>query len=180
MAQACQSDGGVKLRAADLEIEAGAEDASVAGDDASQIVPMGPEEKVTLLLRQEVAMQLERPLADIRTDVSYFDLGLSSLAITTLIQNANTLLGEDLSPGVLFEYSDIESLAAYLAATYPSKVGALTVRRGKEPAVGLGELRCIQEFETAISSAVATDDDDLAEILWQEASLADDYEKVTF
>src|SRR5262249_28300616 len=91
--------------------------------------PMEAEEKMELFLKQETALQLHRPLDGISTDLSYFDLGLSSLGIANLIQKTNSLLGEHLSPSVLFEHTNIRSLASYLASTYPSKIGSLTAIR---------------------------------------------------
>jgi polyketide synthase PksN len=140
-----------------------AEPLSVAGDDAAQTVSMGPEEKMALFLKQEAAIQLKRPVDGIPTDLSYFDMGLSSLAITNLVKNTNRLLDEDLSPRVLFEYSDIQSLAAYLAATYPSRISALTAIRRTGPQAHSGERN-----------------NDLANVSWREASLDDGYERLTF
>jgi len=136
---------------------------SAAGDGAAQTVSMGPEEKMALFLKQEAAIQLKRPVDGIPTDLSYFDMGLSSLAITNLVKNANRLLDENLSPRVLFEYSDIQSLAAYLAATYPSRISALTAIRRTGPQAHPGERS-----------------HDLANVSWREASLDDGYERLTF
>jgi polyketide synthase PksN len=136
---------------------------SVAGDGASQPVSMGSAEKMALFLRQEAAIQLKRPLDGIPTDLSYFDLGLSSLAITNLVKNTNRLLDENLSPRVLFEYSDIQSLAAYLAATYPSRISALTAIRRTGQQAHSGERI-----------------HDLAKVSWREASIDDGYEMLTF
>jgi polyketide synthase PksN len=136
---------------------------SAAGDDAAQIVSMGPEEKMTLFLKQEAAIQLRRPVDGIPTDLSYFDMGLSSLAITNLVKNTNRLLDENLSPRALFEYSDIRSLAAYLAATYPSKICALTAIRRTGPQAHPGERS-----------------HGLSNGSWQQESLDDGYERLTF
>lgn len=175
---------------------------SGAAEDAAHVVPMGPEEKVTLLLRQEVAIQLQRPIDEIPTDRSYFDLGLSSLAITKLVQDANRLLGENLSPSVLFEYADIQSLATFLATTYPSKIDAIKAIRRKgqghsaetgyghrrglrrqlrkkqfaaSPTQALDEQRSVIAAEAALGSAPVLED-----VLWQELMLSDSYEKLTF
>lgn len=131
--------------------------------EAARVMAMGPEEKMALFLKQEVAIHLKRPVDEIPTDLSYFDLGLSSLVIANLVKNTNRLLEENLSPSALFEYSDIRSLAAYLAATYPSRIGALTVIRRTEP-----------------QTPSAEQSHDLENVLWQEAQPDDGYEKLTF
>jgi polyketide synthase PksN len=176
---------------------------SGVGEDAAHNVPMGPEEKVTLLLRQEAAIQLQRPIDEIPTDRSYFDLGLSSLAITKLVQDANRLLGENLSPSVLFEYADIQSLATFLATTYPAKIDAImAIRRiglpahlgepryGHRPRLtrllrkkyfGAGPTRALDEQTSVIATEAAMGSARVLEdVLWQELMLSDSYEKLTF
>jgi polyketide synthase PksN len=88
---------------------------------------MGSREKMELFLRQEVASQLEKPLEEISLQLSYFDLGLSSLGAANVVQKLNQLLRESMLPSALFEYTNIESLAAYLSETYPAKIGAIKV-----------------------------------------------------
>ena len=134
-----------------------------SSDGAASVAPMSPEEKMALFLKQEVAIHLKRPVDEISTDLSYFDLGLSSLAIANLVKNTNKLLNENLSPSALFEYSDIQSLAAYLSATYPSRIGALTAIGRTGPQAHSGERS-----------------HDLANVSWLEASLDDGYERLTF
>ncbi|HEX8617330.1 MAG TPA: polyketide synthase dehydratase domain-containing protein, partial [Thermoanaerobaculia bacterium] len=179
---------------------------SIPGDVAAHVVSMSPEEKVATLLRQEAALQLEVRPADVATDRSYFDLGLSSLAIATLVQNANRLLGEELSPSVLFEYSDIDSLAGYVAAAYPDKIDALLVmKRAPRPHstavphsdpprltplprrqfnagrnVRLEPTQALAPANGGAGHAGANGDGIVADVLWQESSLADSYEKLTF
>jgi acyl transferase domain-containing protein len=157
---------------------------------------MGAAEKMELFLKQETALQLQQAMESIPTDQSYFDLGLSSLGIADLIQKIQQLLGVDLLPSVLFEYRDIQSLAAYLAATYPSKIDALSVSRKKggqqnghpvsstpapekedssEPARSSCEPATVTRSETETSN-----DRVLEEVVWQETSPGDGYEKVTF
>ena len=174
------------------------ETSSVAGEGA-HVVAMGAEEKVTLILRQEVAIQLQKRVEDIPTDCSHFDLGLSSLAITKLVQDANRLLGEELSPTVLFEYPDIQSLSAYLAARYPAKVDAvMAIRRTVESgetrrrfaqlssrrrpmSIKVRPVRSSHEPAPIAASAADTNGlHALNDVLWQDAVLADGYEKVTF
>ncbi len=140
------------------------------------VVPMTAEEKVTLLLRQEASVQLQLPIDQIPTDRTYLDLGLSSLAITKLVQDTNTFLGEDLSPSMLFEYPDIQSLAAHLAATYPARIDAvLAIRRTKS--ASSSEPRPVESTPLPRGSDCESV---LGEVVWQDAALEDSYEKLTF
>jgi polyketide synthase PksN len=176
---------------------------SVTDGAAMQIAPMGTQEKMELFLKQEIALQLNRPLDGISTDLSYFDLGLSSLGITNLIQKTNSLLGEHLSPGVLFEHTNIRSLACYLASTWPSKIDALTaIRQAARQADSVEQPQMHQANLAPLSGNISFSDRPeplrhdhttaapakaevngeqvLEKILWREDSLDDGYEKVTF
>jgi acyl transferase domain-containing protein/tryptophanase/acyl carrier protein len=127
---------------------------------AAHAVSMGAAEKMELFLRQETALQLQQPMESIPTDQNYFDLGLTSLVIAHLVQRTSRLLGEDLHPSALLEYSDIRGLASYLTATYPAAIDALAVvRRNGTP---------------------ARSEEILAQVRWKEALPEDAYETMTF
>jgi acyl carrier protein len=167
------------------------------------VVPMAAEEKIELFLKQETALQLHRPIEEISTNMSYFDLGLSSLAITTLVHKVNKLLDESLSPTTLFEQRDIQRLATHLAAIYPSKIDALTVikqeigqahleEQQKIHPTNLTPLPSIEGSSICPESSLHEQTDESAlkaesngmrvseEVWWQEMSLNNGYEKVTF
>jgi polyketide synthase PksN len=157
---------------------------------------MGAAEKIELFLRQETALHLQKPIEDIPTNLSYFDLGLPSLAMVHLIKNMNSLLDEELSPGALFEYTDIQSLAAYLAQTYPARIDALTVVRRAAGPSDFAAPPDVHPAKLMISAKAATPARQqvpatptaaevdrelmLAQVLWQGTSPDDGYEKVTF
>jgi hypothetical protein len=164
---------------------------------------MGARDKMALFLRQETAVQLQKALEEVPTDRSYFDLGLTSLGMAHLVQNTCRLLDENLSPSVLFEHSDIQSLAGYLATTYPARIDAVTaVRNGNghghsgerlqvrpEPLTPLPRRRAASGgFSTprrghtgaAASRGGMNIEQILDRVSWQQASLDDGYEKVTF
>lgn len=69
-------------------------------------------------LREMVAERLGRPAAEIPADLGFYDLGLDSVTLVRLSEELERLVGRSLYPTLLFEYSDIESLAAHLAETY--------------------------------------------------------------
>src|SRR5262249_33229843 len=153
---------------------------------------IGAVEKMELFLRQEAALHLQQPIEKIATDHSYFDLGLNSLGIATLLQRVNLLLGVTLMPSVLFEYRDIGSLSSYLAATYPSRIDGLTVtletgeRAGpgthpRKHAPALKPLARKQYLPGRLAPPSPENGSGkiLERVVWQETSLDDSYEKVT-
>jgi acyl transferase domain-containing protein len=148
-------------------------------------------ETMTLFLKDEAALQLQKTIEEIPTDRSFFDLGLTSLGMTNLVQNTCRLLDEDLSPSVLFEYRDIESLAAHLATAYPAATGAVTaVRQGEDPRDTGSRLRARavrppqaprpSPVQEEVSGADVSLERILESVSFQEASVHDGYEKVTF
>jgi polyketide synthase PksN len=181
---------------AELRWQFSLEQIPAANNDGIKIVPMSAGEKIELFLKQETALQLHKSIKEISTNVSYFDLGLSSLEMTSLVQKLNTLLNENVSPSALFEQKDIQSLAEYLAAIYPSKIDALTVIRQEivlthsekqqkmcppaandssvSPGASLHEQTDITASETETNGVSE-------EVWWQEVPLNNNgYEKVTF
>lgn len=178
------------------------EQPSAADDSAAHAVSLTAAEKIELFLKQETALQLEKRPEDIPTDQSYFDLGLSSLSMAYLIQNTNRLLGENLSPSALFEFTDIQSLAAHLAAAYPSKLEVLAVRRKsaaprpeEQRQIGpakltpfhrkkyhLGRPATAEQEQAGVANPAAalSGDQILEKISWQEAPLDESCEIVAF
>ncbi|HEX6158744.1 MAG TPA: ketoacyl-synthetase C-terminal extension domain-containing protein, partial [Thermoanaerobaculia bacterium] len=146
------------------------------------IQPMGAADKIELFLQQETALQLQKPMDSIPTNQSYFDLGLSSLAIAHLIRNLNELLGEELSPSSLFEFTDIQSLAGHLARTYLATIDALAVTPRDANATGQPFPLHPAKLPVAVAPEVPelSPEEILEQVLWQGASLDETYEKVTF
>lgn len=165
---------------------------------------MGAAEKMELFLKQATAVQLQVPIESVPLDRSYFDLGLPSLSIAHLIRNLNQLLEEELSPSALFDYTDIKSLATYLAKTYPAKIDVLHViriagdaspfeqsrplhpakpapLRPKEDVLADKEVRSPEHADVSAAQAGMDRDQVLERVLWQADVTPDDgYEIVTF
>jgi polyketide synthase PksN len=164
----------------------GAEPPSTGEGVAARTVSMGAAEKMELFLRQEMALQLQQPIESIPADQNYFDLGLTSLVIAHLVQKTSRLLGEDLYPSALLEYSDIRGVASYLAATYPVSIDALAVveRNGSETRSANLSIRSappVPEQTTIVSPRAEMDCEEvLAQLRWQEASPEEEYETMTF
>jgi hypothetical protein len=179
------------------------EQSSVAGNGASHNGSQGAPEKMELFLKQEIALLLRKPIEDIPADQNYFELGLPSLGIAHLVQKTSALLDENLSPSALFEYQDIQSVAAYLAITYPTKIDSLSAVRRKNGHTHSGAQRQMHvanltplprkkyfsnrlatpsqgHINTTLSSIDVSGEQLLEAVLWPEESLDDSYEKVTF
>ncbi|HYK05693.1 MAG TPA: SDR family NAD(P)-dependent oxidoreductase [Thermoanaerobaculia bacterium] len=201
----CVEMRGLSFHAADAATEAGVDVTWLfgpqppAGEDAAAGTDsMGAAEKMELFLKQEMALQLHKPMEDIPVDENYFDLGMTSLVVALLVQKTSRLLDEDLSPSALLEYSDIRGLASYLAATYPAKTDALAVVK-HEGQVHSGKQRQIQHTNLtrlprkqylSVRAAAPAEEEGaradmnpeqiLATVLWQEASPEDGYDTMTF
>jgi 3-oxoacyl-(acyl-carrier-protein) synthase/thioesterase domain-containing protein/acyl carrier protein len=90
--------------------------------DGQQAEALDAEEKMVLFLAQETASLLRMPRADIDVGRSFIDLGFDSIGMASLIEKMIDLLDENLSPSVVFNYTDIGSLGRHLAESYRSKI----------------------------------------------------------
>ncbi|MCW3466421.1 SDR family NAD(P)-dependent oxidoreductase [Chitinophaga nivalis] len=73
------------------------------------------------LITQFIAARLKTDPDDIATDIGYYEMGLDSpglLEIVRLIEKEKQIT---LAPTLLFEYTTVQELAAYLATQYPDK-----------------------------------------------------------
>lgn len=75
-------------------------------------------EKVELLLKLEISVQLNQPINTVETTRGYFELGLDSLGFLMLIEKIQNVIKEKLPPEKLFEYVTIEQLSNYLSQEY--------------------------------------------------------------
>jgi polyketide synthase PksJ len=88
---------------------------------------MEPAEKIALFLKHEIALQLNKPMEDVRDDINFLDLGMNSIGMITLIAQVNDLLQISISPAILFNCSEIKTLAEYLVANYADLVKNISV-----------------------------------------------------
>lgn len=58
--------------------------------------------------------------SEIQPDSGFYELGLVSSELLTIVNELQQKIGEELSPTLLFEYTTIQTLADYLENTYPS------------------------------------------------------------
>jgi acyl transferase domain-containing protein/enoyl-CoA hydratase/carnithine racemase/acyl carrier protein/SAM-dependent methyltransferase len=83
-------------------------------------------------LRAMVARRLGRPAAEVPTNVGFYDLGLDSVALLELRGELEGLLGVELYPTLLFEFTDVGSLAAQLAAEHGDRLPRASGEAGLE------------------------------------------------
>lgn len=95
--------------------------------DGEQAETLGAEDKIVLFLAQETAKLLKMSNADFDVGMSFLDLGFDSIGMASLIQNLITLIDENISPSVVFNYPDIERLGRHIAENHREKIDRIHV-----------------------------------------------------
>ncbi|MBD8525911.1 beta-ketoacyl synthase N-terminal-like domain-containing protein [Pseudomarimonas arenosa] len=104
------------------------------------------EDKIVLFLAQEAAELLRVPRADVDVDLEFLELGFDSVAMAALIQKTIGLLGENISPSVVFNHPDIKRLGRHLADSYRAKIDSIHV-------LGTAEASNASSASSAVSRA---------------------------
>ncbi len=91
----------------------------------SQISSLSSEEKIQKFLQQTIADELQKSAHQIQVDQSYFEMGIGSLGIVQVVKRLESLLDEELSPTLLFEYVNIQQLSVYVSQQFASRVNSL-------------------------------------------------------
>ena len=99
------------------------------GTNTSSLMSPSPFEKIMLLIKQELAYQLEQPIHRIDTKRTFFDLGIDSVGMTSVLNEINRLLKTSVQPSIIFEHSNVELLAKYLVDSFQGTISALAVER---------------------------------------------------
>jgi phthiocerol/phenolphthiocerol synthesis type-I polyketide synthase A len=89
-------------------------------------------------LRELVSQRLKRPIGETDRHRGYYEMGLDSLALLELVHALESLLGVDLSPTLLFEYTTIAELASYLAETYGERPDRASDETGADHGITTG------------------------------------------
>jgi acyl transferase domain-containing protein/tryptophanase/pimeloyl-ACP methyl ester carboxylesterase/NAD(P)-dependent dehydrogenase (short-subunit alcohol dehydrogenase family) len=92
-------------------------------------------------LQKLVAKKLNKPASAVAMDVGFYDLGLDSVALLELSEELQGRVSATLYPTLLFEFSNIESLARRLETTY----GPLTASEVQAPVAERGTSRVERE-----------------------------------
>ncbi|MBT2744889.1 MULTISPECIES: beta-ketoacyl synthase N-terminal-like domain-containing protein [unclassified Lysobacter] len=95
--------------------------------DGEKAQALDAADKIVLFLAQETAEALRVPRADVDVGTDFLDLGLDSVAMASVIQRVIGLLGENLSPSVVFNHPNIERLGAHLAENYRTRIDRIHV-----------------------------------------------------
>ncbi|NQF13850.1 SDR family NAD(P)-dependent oxidoreductase [Brevibacillus sp. HB1.3] len=74
--------------------------------------------KAQAFLQQLLADRLQVPAALIDTQIGYYEMGLNSPGLLEVVQAVEAKVGAPLSPTLLFEYTNIAELAAYLTENH--------------------------------------------------------------
>ncbi|MCP6681311.1 SDR family NAD(P)-dependent oxidoreductase [Bacillus nakamurai] len=75
------------------------------------------EKEIILFLRKLLAEKLDRPAEKLDILAGYYELGLDSSSLLEIVQDISMKTGAALAPTLLFEYTNIKELAAYLKET---------------------------------------------------------------
>ncbi|MBG9944735.1 SDR family NAD(P)-dependent oxidoreductase [Brevibacillus formosus] len=81
--------------------------------------------KAQTFLQQLLADRLQVPAALIDTQIGYYEMGLNSPGLLEVVKAVEAKVGTPLAPTLLFEYTNIAELAAYLAENHASVFSGL-------------------------------------------------------
>ena len=95
--------------------------------DGEQAETLDAEDKIVRFLTQETARLLQMPSANIDVAQSFDKLGFDSVGMASLVQKVITLIGENISPSVVFNHPDIERLGHHLAESHRAKIDRIHV-----------------------------------------------------
>jgi 3-oxoacyl-(acyl-carrier-protein) synthase/thioesterase domain-containing protein/acyl carrier protein len=95
--------------------------------DGEQAKALDAEDKIVLFMAQETAGLLRVPRADVDVGQSFIELGFDSVGMASLIQKVIDLIGENLSPSIVFNYPEIDSLGRHLAENYRERIDRIHV-----------------------------------------------------
>ncbi|WP_459212984.1 beta-ketoacyl synthase N-terminal-like domain-containing protein [Aquimarina rhabdastrellae] len=91
-----------------------------------------PTEIINLFLKQEIALQIKKPIEKISENINFLDLGMNSIGLITMIAQVNALLEINISPAILFNNSDVKTLTKFLIESHIEKVEKIRVTNDKE------------------------------------------------
>lgn len=114
---------------------------SQPADDRAADSPIGHNKKLTSLLRELVGARTGRSAEHVSIHAGYYELGLASADLLSLVSDLENALLLSLSPTLLFEHRTISELAAWLetqnTGVMSTRGPGLNERRGEtDPALG--------------------------------------------
>ncbi|MFC8688796.1 SDR family NAD(P)-dependent oxidoreductase [Brevibacillus porteri] len=88
--------------------------------------------KAQTFLQQLLADRLQVPAPSIDTQIGYYEMGLNSPSLLEVVKAVEEKVGAPLAPTLLFEYTNIAELAAYLAVNHASVFSGLDLMKGSK------------------------------------------------
>ncbi|MBW5469734.1 SDR family NAD(P)-dependent oxidoreductase [Brevibacillus formosus] len=88
--------------------------------------------KAQTFLQQLLADRLQVPAALIDTQIGYYEMGLNSPGLLEVVKAVEAKVGTPLAPTLLFEYTNIAELAAYLAENHASVFSGLDLMQQED------------------------------------------------
>lgn len=95
--------------------------------DGEQAEALDAEDKIMRFLVQETARLLRMSSADVDVGLSFPELGFDSVGMASLIQKLIELIGENISPSVVFNHPDIERLGRHLVENHRTRIDRIHV-----------------------------------------------------
>ncbi len=134
--------------------------------DGEQAEALDAEDKIMRFLVQETARLLRMPSADVDVGLSFPELGFDSVGMASLIQTLIELIGENISPSVVFNHPDIERLGRHLVENHRTRIDSIHVLGASAAASRAKPLRTTApkdasktDLETWFVSRDSVDDD---------------------
>lgn len=87
----------------------------------NNIVNTDKKSEVESFLKQLLADWLKKPVYQIETQIGYYEMGLNSPGLLEIVKAIENRINSPLPPTLLFEYTSIAELAAYLTENYASE-----------------------------------------------------------
>jgi len=87
------------------------------------------EEKAKLFVQQLIADQLQKPVNQVETELTFFDMGLTSLGIVKVSQEIKYIIDMEFQPTDLFEYTTVSDLSSYIGERYADIIKQLIVTK---------------------------------------------------
>ncbi len=134
--------------------------------DGEQAEALDAEDKIIRFLVQETARLLRMPSADVDVGLSFPELGFDSVEMASLIQKLIELIGENISPSVVFNHPDIERLGRHLVENHRARIDGIHVlgasavaSRAKQSRTTAPKDASKTDFETWFVSRDSVEDD---------------------
>ncbi|MGZ5473480.1 MAG: acyl carrier protein, partial [Thermoanaerobaculia bacterium] len=159
------------------------------GEPAGEDVAAHVREVITGAMCEELRIEA----AVINPNASLADYGVDSIVGVNLVSRISESLKVPLEASSLFEYSSVNRLASYIVANWKQQIAraAAPADVGSEVSAEAGanvELAALPEGSACVemlpvlrdSEGEIDDNEILEQVLWQDTSVDDSYEKVTF